>query len=135
MLTVIKKSKMYIGITLIIQAISFIALYFMLNKKKYGNAGAFLVIGTVGAVLGALFVLLQKLEDEIEFENSYAYNMLSKYDTDFKKSKKERNEKNKSGREHSKDGGESAPETAEESEETQKIEIPVDESVSETEFS
>lgn len=117
MLLNFKKTKLYIGISLMIQAISFIALFIMLYTKKRSYSSAFLVLGVLGGAVGAYLLYLQKLEDDLEYEDNFDEFLRRKYDindnfddTDFETVDK--------------------PE-----DDMDEIEIPIDESVDETEFS
>lgn len=117
MLLVFKKSKLYIGITLVIQAISFISLFVMLYSKKRSYASAFLILGIIGGAIGAYLLYLQKLEDDLEYEDDFGEFLRRKYDVN--------------------ECFEDADfDTVDEPEDdVNEILIPIDESVDETEFS
>ncbi len=80
MLMIFKKSKLYIGITLVIQAISFVSLFFMLYSKKRSFANAFLILGIIGGAVGAYLLYMQKTEDDLEFEDDFGEFLRRKYD-------------------------------------------------------
>lgn len=116
MLTVLKKTKLYIGITLIIQTISFISLFIMLYSKKRNFATAFLVLGIIGGAIGAYLLYLQKVEDDMEYEDDFGEFLRRKYEV------------------NEFDDGDF--DTVDEPEDdVDEVPIPIDESVDETEFS
>lgn len=82
MLLDFKKSKLYIGITLVIQAISFITLFIMLYSKKSKYATAFLTLGIIGGAVGAYLLYMQKLEDDIAYEDDFGDFLKREYDVD-----------------------------------------------------
>lgn len=61
----LKKTKFYVGITLIVQALSFMAMFVMLCRKKKSLAGAILAIAIAGGVTGALLLYLDS-KDELK---------------------------------------------------------------------
>lgn len=117
MLLNLKKSKLYIGITLIIQAISFVALFLITYSKKRSFATAFLAMGLIGGAVGAYLLYLQKLDDDIDYEDDFG---------DFLK-------RDYSAHENFDDADFDTVDEPDDN--VDEIEIPIDESVDETEFS
>lgn len=117
MLMIFKKSKLYIGITLVIQAISFISVFIMLYSKKRSFANVFLILGMIGGAVGAYLLYMQKIEDDFEYEDDFGEFLRRKYDANesFEDSDFDTVDK---------------PE-----DDFSEIVIPVDDSVDETEFS
>ena len=69
-----KKTKLYVAISLLVQSVSFIALFFVfLCKDKKRTASAFLTLGAFGGIAGTLLLLQQKneesFEDDLDFED------------------------------------------------------------------
>lgn len=54
-----KNWKLITGITLLIEAVSFIVLFFMLYSKKKSLAATFLALGSIGGAAGAYLVLTE----------------------------------------------------------------------------
>lgn len=108
-----KDSKLIIGISLIIQAISFVVLFLIALGKRKSEAGAYLAVATVFTAAGAYLATLEKIEDD------YVYGDFSRHfgDLDF---------------DDDEDFDDSNFEVV--NEKRKKIEIPVDETVQESEF-
>ena len=60
-----KKYKFTIGITLLVQSVSFIVLFFLLYKKKKSLANTFLALSAVGGIAGA-YLVLKEAKAEVE---------------------------------------------------------------------
>ncbi len=58
-----KKTKFYIGITLVVQSITFLVLFIMLFSKKRSFAKAFLALAGVGGAMGAYLLCLERAEN------------------------------------------------------------------------
>jgi hypothetical protein len=116
MLLDFKKSKLYIGITLVIQAISFIALFIMMYSKKSKYASAFLTLGLIEGAIGAYLLYMQKLEDDIDYEDDFGDFLKRDYGVD-------------------ENFDDADFDTVDEpDDDNNEIVIPIDESVDETEF-
>ncbi|MBQ8551847.1 MAG: hypothetical protein IJ428_03430 [Clostridia bacterium] len=61
----LKKTKFYVGITLIVQAVSFAALFIALCRKKRSVANAILAIAAIGGITGAVLLYLDS-KDELK---------------------------------------------------------------------
>ncbi len=61
----LKKTKLYSGITLFVQAFSFLTAFIMLCKKKKGLANGFLAIAAIGGAVGASLIYLNS-KDELK---------------------------------------------------------------------
>lgn len=60
-----RKPKMIIGITLIVQSITMFVLFLaFMNKNKKQLAGTFLTVGIIGGLTGAWILYLEYLENE-----------------------------------------------------------------------
>ncbi len=59
----LKKTKFYVGITLIIQSFSFIGLFIALCRKKKNVAGVILAIAAVGGITGAVLLYLDSKDE------------------------------------------------------------------------
>ncbi len=59
-----KRTKFYVAISLFIQAITCISVFFALWNKKKTTAGVFGALGAIGAALGTLFLVSSLDEDE-----------------------------------------------------------------------
>lgn len=69
-----KKTKLYVGVTLLVQAVSSLVMFFILLGKKKSVAGAFLALAAVsGAVGGYLLYDCKKDEEEYCFDDDYDY--------------------------------------------------------------
>lgn len=72
-----KRTKFYVAISLFIQAITCISVFFALWNKKKTTAGVFGALGALGAALGTLFLVSSLDEDEngkktfIHFDKCY----------------------------------------------------------------
>lgn len=116
MLLDFKKSKLYIGITLVIQAISFITLFILLYSKKRRYATAFFALGIIGGAVGVYLLYMQKLEDETDYEDDFGDFLKREYGAD-------------------ENFDDADFDTVDEpDDDVNEIVIPIDESVDETEF-
>lgn len=61
-----KKSKLYIGISLIVQAVSFLILFFSFRNKKKSLAATFFVTALTGGIIGGL-CLYSHSRDEAKY--------------------------------------------------------------------
>lgn len=60
----LKESKLYIGIALVVQSVSFLALFLISYNKRREESGAFLAMGAVFGIVGAYLLALERLEDD-----------------------------------------------------------------------
>ncbi len=103
-----KKSKLYIGITLVVQSITFLALFIMLYSKKRSFASAFLALAGIGGTFGGYLLYLAGKEEEEE-SKEYSDYLERVFHEDY-------------------------PEDDDETEASERIEIEPDETVDESEF-
>lgn len=79
-----KKYKFTIGITLLVQSVSFIVLFFLLYKKKKSLANTFLALSAVGGIAGAYLVLKEAKAEveacELAARDAYEYDDCDEYD-------------------------------------------------------
>ncbi len=61
-----KKTKLYVGVALLVQAVSSVVMFFILLGKKKSIAGAFLALATISGVAGGYLVYDCK-QDEDEY--------------------------------------------------------------------
>ncbi len=68
----IKKTRLYVGIALIVQAISFVFMFLILCAKKKSIAAAFLAVAAMEGLCGAYLLYQEKeeLRAEAEFDPS-----------------------------------------------------------------
>lgn len=72
-----KRTKLYLSISLFVQSITCISVFFALWNKKKTTAGVFGALGVLGAALGTLFLVSSLDEDEngkktlIHFDGCY----------------------------------------------------------------
>ncbi len=59
-----KRTKFYVAISLFVQAITCISVFFALWNKKKTTAGVFGALGAIGAALGTFFLISSLDEDE-----------------------------------------------------------------------
>lgn len=59
----LKKTKFYVGITLIVQAVSFAAMFISLCRKKKSLANAILAIALAGGITGAVLLYLDSKDE------------------------------------------------------------------------
>ena len=62
-----KKTKIYVGISLLVQAVSAIFMFFILLGKKRSISGAFMALATVCGVAGAYLLYDCKKDEELSF--------------------------------------------------------------------
>ena len=77
-----KKSRLYVGISLMVQAFSFTIMFIILCAKKKSIAGAFLAVAAMAGTVGT-YMLWQYREDEKAFEASFGDDFLDDEDFDF----------------------------------------------------
>ncbi len=76
----LKKSKLVVAVTLLVQSITFFALFCILWAKKKSLAGAFLAVSAMGGATGAYLVLQMKkeiAETSIEFDDDFEVDELA----------------------------------------------------------
>lgn len=74
MLQSLKKTRPYIAITLLVQSFTFVILFFMLySKKKKSIASAFLALAGAGAALGGYLLWLTRQDEREESEQYSSY--------------------------------------------------------------
>ena len=68
----IKKTRLYVGISLIVQAFSFLFMFLILCTKKKSIAAAFLAVAAMNGVAGAYLLYQHKseLDEEEDFDPS-----------------------------------------------------------------
>lgn len=64
----IKKTKLYIGISLIVQSFTFFVMFCMLWRQKKSIANTFFGVGLIGSITGAVLVYKTVKEDK-RFKN------------------------------------------------------------------
>ena len=62
-----KKTKLYVGVSLLVQAVSAIFMFFILVGKKKSISGAFMALATVCGVAGAYLLYDCKKDEELSF--------------------------------------------------------------------
>jgi hypothetical protein len=62
-----KKTKLYVGVSLLVQAISAVFMFFILCGKKKSLAGAFMALATVCGVAGTYLLYDCKKDEELSF--------------------------------------------------------------------
>ncbi|NLE13539.1 MAG: hypothetical protein GX628_07665 [Clostridiales bacterium] len=62
----LKKTRFYIGLTLLVQSLSLFAMFIMLYSKKRSVTGALLAIASVGGLAGACLIYAQLSETMAE---------------------------------------------------------------------
>ena len=70
MLNLLKKYKLTIGLSLLVQSASFVVLFFMLYKKKKSLAETFLAMSAIGGAAGAYLVLKAAKEEAEAYEQA-----------------------------------------------------------------
>lgn len=60
-----KKCKFNVGLTLLVQSVSFVILFFMLYSKKRNLANTFLALSAIGGIAGA-YLVLKEAKNEVE---------------------------------------------------------------------
>lgn len=76
----IKKTKFYTGIALLVQAVSFLVLFIMMFNKKRSLGNALLIISAAGGIAGAILIYKQILED---YDNKHLKSVVEDYETGF----------------------------------------------------
>lgn len=79
----LKKSKLVVAVTLLVQSITFFALFCILWAKKKSLAGAFLAVSALGGAGGAYLVMQMKkeiAETSIEFDDDFDVDELAFHD-------------------------------------------------------
>ena len=62
-----KKTKLYVGVSLLVQAISAVFMFLILVGKKKSISGAFMALATVCGVAGAYILYDCKKDEELSF--------------------------------------------------------------------
>ena len=62
-----KKTKLYVGISLLVQAVSSVVMFFILLGKKKSIAGAFLALAAVSGAAGGYLLYDCKQDEELSF--------------------------------------------------------------------
>ena len=62
-----KKTKLYVGVSLLVQAFSAVFMFFILFGKKKTLAGAFMALATVCGVAGGYLLYDCKKDEELSF--------------------------------------------------------------------
>lgn len=76
----LKKSKLVVAVSLLVQSITFFALFCILWAKKKSLAGAFLAISALGGATGAYLVFQMKKEiaaTSVEFDDDFEVDELA----------------------------------------------------------
>ena len=76
----IKKTKFYVGIALLVQAITFLILFIMVFNKKRSIGGAILAIAAMGGIAGAILVYKQAVE---EYDSKHINSIVEDYEEAF----------------------------------------------------
>lgn len=66
--TMFKKTKLYVGVSLIVQAITSLVMFFILLGKKKSIAGAFLALAAVSGAAGGYLIYDCKKEADLDFD-------------------------------------------------------------------
>jgi hypothetical protein len=62
-----KKTKLYVGVSLLVQAVCSVVMFFILLGKKKSIAGAFLALAAVSGAAGGYLLYDCKQEEELSF--------------------------------------------------------------------
>ena len=62
-----KKTKLYVGVSLLVEAVTSIVMFFILLGKKKSIAGAFLALAAVSGAAGGYLLYDCKKDEELEF--------------------------------------------------------------------
>ena len=65
--TMFKKTKLYVGVSLLVQAVSALVMFFILLGKKKSVAGAFLALAAISGAAGGYLLYDCKQEEELSF--------------------------------------------------------------------
>jgi len=77
-----KKTRLFVGIALVVQAISFVFMFIILCAKKKSIAAAFLAVAAMEGCAGG-YLLWQYKQDLIEEEEKFGADFLADDDFDF----------------------------------------------------
>lgn len=78
----LKKSRLFVGITLVVQAISFLCMFLILWAKKKSIASAFLALSAAEGAAGAYLLYQLKAEREEEFNPDDYLDEYDEFDLD-----------------------------------------------------
>ena len=77
-----KKTRLYVGITLIVQAISFVFMFILLCAKKKSIAAAFLAVAAMEGCAGG-YLLWQYKQDMNELDDGFGSDFFGDEEFDF----------------------------------------------------
>lgn len=77
-----KKTRLYVGITLIVQAISFVFMFILLCAKKKSIAAAFLAVAAMEGCAGG-YLLWQYKQDMNELDDGFGRDFFGDEEFDF----------------------------------------------------
>jgi hypothetical protein len=77
----LRKSRLFVGITLVVQAISFLCLFFILFAKKKSIAGAFLALSAAEGAAGT-YLLYQLKEERKKTHDDEYFDEIDEFDLD-----------------------------------------------------
>ncbi len=77
----LRKSRLFVGITLVVQAISFLCLFFILMAKKKSIAGAFLALSAAEGAAGT-YLLYQLKEEKKKARDADYFDEIDEFDLD-----------------------------------------------------
>ena len=77
----LRKSRLFVGITLVVQAISFLCLFFILFAKKKSIAGAFLALSAAEGAAGT-YLLYQLKEERKKARDAEYFDEIDEFDLD-----------------------------------------------------
>lgn len=66
--TMFKKTKLYVGVSLIVQAVTSLVMFFILLGKKKSIAGAFLALAAVSGAAGGYLIYDCKKDTGLDYE-------------------------------------------------------------------
>ena len=78
----IKKTRFYVGISLVVQAFTCLFMFLILCTKKKSVASAFLAVAAMNGVAGAYLLYQCKEEKKSKFDPSLYYNEDDEFDFD-----------------------------------------------------
>ncbi len=76
----LKKSRLVVAVSLLVQSFTFFALFCMLWAKKKSLAGAFLAVAAMGGATGAYLIVQMKkeiAETSVEFDDDFEVDELA----------------------------------------------------------
>ncbi|MBQ7172134.1 MAG: hypothetical protein IJR89_07650 [Clostridia bacterium] len=76
-----KKTRLYVGIALLVQAFSFVIMFIILAAKKKSLAAAFLAVAAMEGAAGG-YLVWQHRQDEKEYEAQFGEDFLTDEDMD-----------------------------------------------------